>query len=150
MNTLQDIQDFLASKKMAVAGVSRDKKKFGYSVFSHLKQHGFEIAPINPNTSEIDGTPCFTSVKDLPEGTENLLVLTPKSKTLEVLSEAEQKGIKRIWIQQMSETPEVMEFTKGKDYSVISKKCIYMFSEPVSGIHRFHRGITKLFGQYPK
>jgi len=36
MTTLNEIQQFLAPKKIAIAGVSRNPKKFGGSVFREL------------------------------------------------------------------------------------------------------------------
>ena len=38
MATLNEIRKFLAPKKLAIAGVSRNPKKFGGSVFKELKE----------------------------------------------------------------------------------------------------------------
>jgi len=42
------IEAFLSSKKIAIAGVSRDSKKFGHTVFKELSLKGFDVYPINP------------------------------------------------------------------------------------------------------
>jgi len=38
MGKLQQIQDFIASEPIAMAGVSRDPRKFGFAEFRKLKE----------------------------------------------------------------------------------------------------------------
>ena len=144
------IESFLSSKKIAVAGVSRDTKKFGYSVFKELTAKGFDVYPINPNTDNIGGTPCFRGVSALPADIKNLLVVTPKDQTAAVVKEAVSNGITGIWIQQMSDTPEAIGVARETNVNLITKECILMWAEPVKSIHKFHRTIKRLFGLLPK
>jgi uncharacterized protein len=144
------IESFLSAKKIAIAGVSRNSKKFGYTVFQELSQKGFDVYPINPNTNSLGGTPCFQSISALPSDVRNLLILTPKDQTTGLVREAVSTGISGIWIQQMSETPEAIKFAEESKINLISKQCILMWLEPVKSIHRFHRNLKKLFGLLPK
>ena len=144
------IESFLSSKKIAIAGVSRNSRKFGYTVFKELSQKGFDVYPINPNTNSLGGTPCFQSVSALPSDVKNLLILTPKDQTNGLIREAVSTGISGIWIQQMSETPEAIQFAEENKVNLISKQCILMWLEPVKSIHKFHRNLKKLFGMLPK
>ena len=150
MVTLNEIQEFLSPKKMAVAGVSRNPKKFGAVVFNELKGKGFDVYPINPHVAEIYGQKCYNSVSELPGDVKNIYVVTPKTETSLVVSEAVKKGIEKIWIQQSSDTEEALKTAKDNNIPVIYKKCMFMFAEPVSGPHKFHRSIVKIFGRYPK
>jgi uncharacterized protein len=144
------INNFFKTKTLAIAGVSRNEKKFGNIVFRELQKKEYTVIPINPNTSEIDGQKCLKSVEELPSDIESLLITTPKRQTDEVLKQAIQKGIKNIWIQQMSETENTLKIAKEFDIEIIHHKCIFMFAKPVSGMHGFHRTILKIFGQLPK
>lgn len=144
------IESFLSSKKIAIAGVSRNSKKFGYTVFKELSLRGFDVYPINPNTSSLGGTPCFQNVSTLPPDVKNLLILTPKNQTAGLVLEAVTHGISDIWIQQMSETPEAIKVAEENNVNLTSKQCILMWIEPVKSIHRFHRNVKKLFGMLPK
>ncbi|MCX6282498.1 MAG: CoA-binding protein [Bacteroidetes bacterium] len=146
----KSIESFLAGRKLAIAGVSRDPKKFGHTVYLDLKKKGFELYPVNPVADFIEGTPFFHSVSALPIDVKHLLLVTPKSKTLEVLKEAIAKGIDNIWIQQMSETREALDYLNDKQVSLVAKQCILMWTEPVSSIHKFHRNIKRFFGALPK
>jgi predicted CoA-binding protein len=149
MTTQKQITDFLANDPIAMAGVSRNTKKFGYTAYKELKGKGLNLIPINPNTDEIDGEKSFRSVSDLPDNVKALLVFTKKDQTKLLVQEAKKKGIKHIWIQQMSDTPEAIAELNGTDINLITKQCIMMYHEPHS-IHKFHRGLKKLFGALPK
>jgi len=147
--TKKAIETFLGGKKLAVAGVSRDPKKFGHVVYSELKKKGFDVYPVNPSIDNLDGQPVFNSVAAIPADVQHLLVITPKKNTLDVIKQAVEKGISNIWIQQMSDTKESLDYLEGKPVSLISKQCILMWMEPVSGIHKFHRTIKRIFGALP-
>ncbi|MCX6266162.1 MAG: CoA-binding protein [Bacteroidetes bacterium] len=148
--TKASIDAFLSIRKVAIAGVSKDPKKFGHLVFKRLKEKGFDVYPINPGTDHIAGVPCFRSVGALPLNVHSLVILTPKKHTAEVVSEAIAKGIDNIWIQQMSDTQEAIDLIRGHPINLILKECILMHIDPVTGIHKFHRSLKKLFGSYPK
>ncbi len=150
MVTLNEIQKFLEPRKLAIAGASRNLKKFGGVVFNELQAKGFILYPVNPNAEEIQGVKCYKSVDELPSEVEHLLVLTPKEETDSVIQSAIQKGIKMIWIQQKSETIESVKIIEEAGIPVIHNKCIMMFATPVKGVHGFHRFLTKTFGGYPK
>ncbi len=150
MITKQMINDFLSPKKMAMAGVSRNPKKFGHQVYQDLLKKEFEILPINPKTSDINGIQCYNDVNTLPNDIENLYIITPKSQTTEIVKQAIDKKIKRIWIQQTSDNPEAVKLANDAGIELIYKKCILMFADPVSGPHKFHKFFVRLFGKLPK
>lgn len=144
------IENFFLPRKIAVAGVSRNPKKFGYVIFSELVKKGFELFPVNPNTDEIDGVKCYRQVTELPSEVKSLLIATPKSETDNALRGAINKGIPNIWVQQMSETADTIKIAEEYQVELIHHKCIFMFAEPVGGVHKFHRAMVKLFGGLPK
>ncbi len=148
--SLNDIQRFLAPKKLAIAGASRNPKKFGGMIIKELKERGFDIYPVNPNADEIQGIKCYHSVTELPNEVKHLLIATPKESITEVARQTVAKNIEMVWIQLMADTPEAVEIIQEANIPLINKKCIYMFVEPVKGPHNFHRFIVKLFGRYPK
>jgi uncharacterized protein len=146
----QLIDNFYKEKKIAIAGVSRNPKKFGYQVFNELVKKGYEILPINPKASSINDISCYPEIDSLPAGVESLLILTPKDQTDDILRKAINKGIKNIWVQQMSETSDTLKIAEEYQKEIIHHKCIFMFAEPVHSIHKFHRTMVKIFGGMPK
>ena len=144
------IKTFLESRKLAIAGVSRDQKKFGYTVLTKLKEIGFDLYLIHPDTDTLFGEPCYRNISDLPGDIDGLLIMTPKTETLGVVEDAVKKGIPNLWIQQMSETPESIEYAVSNKINLVAGQCILMFAEPVEGFHKFHRNLKKWFGMLPK
>lgn len=149
MVTQKQISDFLANDPIAAVGVSRNPKKFGYTVFKELRKKGLNLIPIHPNTEEIDGVKTVSSVLDLSENIQALYITTGKENTLEIVKQAKEKGIPHIWIQQTADTPEALAVFDGSDVNLIYKQCILMHHEPHS-IHKFHRKIMGFFGKLPK
>ena len=150
MITRKKIEGFLENKKLAIAGVSRNPKKFGHVVYEDLKKKGYQVLAVNPAAESINGDPSYKSVNDLPGDVKHLLILTPKQDTDAVLREAINKGITNIWVQQMSETADTIRIAEEYNIELITGKCIFMFAEPVAGIHKFHRTLMKWLGRLPK
>jgi predicted CoA-binding protein len=148
--TKAQIDTFLSGKRIAVAGVSRNPKKFGYQVLQSLTDNGYSVLPVNPLADTIYGITCYKSVEDLPGNVDSLLIITPKTETDKVLASAINKGIKNIWVQQASDTLETLRIAEEYQKEIIFGKCIFMFAEPVKSIHKFHRSLVKLFGGLPK
>jgi uncharacterized protein len=146
---LQPIVDFLDGKEFAIAGVSRNKSKFGYLIFKDLKERGFTLYPVNPNTNKIDEITSYPNIQSLPEHVKKLYIVTKQGQTRQLVEEAVNKGIQQIWIQQMSDTSEAVKVAEENGLRLITGECMYMHAEPVKSIHKFHRGIRKFFGSFP-
>jgi predicted CoA-binding protein len=149
MASLKQINEFLDSQPFALVGVSRNPKKFGYTAFKELKEKGMNLVPVNPEAVEIMGEKSYQNVKMLPSNVQGIIVLTKKENTASVIREAKEKGINQIWIQQMAESKEALDELKGSDINFITGECILMHYKP-NGIHKFHGGIKKFFGGFPK
>jgi uncharacterized protein len=149
MNTLKQINQFLDSQPIALVGVSRNPKKFGYAAFKELKEKGMKIIPVNPETDEIMGEKSYRNITSLPAEVKGVIVMTKKDKTASVVREAVAKGIKEIWIQQMADTKEALNELRGADINFITGECILMHYKPHS-IHKFHGNLKKFFRLFPK
>jgi len=149
MATLKQIEEFLGSGPIAMAGVSRNPKKFGFAAFKELKEKGMNVIPINPHADEIQGSKVYRDVKSLPDNVGGLIIMTKKQQTAGVIREAKEKGIKHLWIQQMAESKEVLKELEGSGINYITKECILMHYKPHS-IHKFHGAIRKFFRTFPR
>ena len=149
MATLKQIEEFLGSGPIAMAGVSRNPKKFGFAAFKELKEKGMNIIPVNPHADEIHGSKVYHDIKSLPDNVSGLIVMTGKSQTAGVIREAKEKGIKQIWLQQMAESKEALKELEGSGINYVVKECILMHYKP-HGIHIFHAAIRKFFRSFPR
>ncbi|MBB6482675.1 CoA-binding protein [Spirochaeta isovalerica] len=144
------IDKFFASKKYAIAGVSRNPHKFGTAIVRELAGKNIDVVGVNPHMTEVEGKPCFAAVSDLPGDVDALITTVKPEVTLSVVQAAYEKGIANLWMQQGSQSDEAIAFAESKGMNVIYKECVMMYCEPVESIHKFHRGMKKLFGGYHK
>jgi predicted CoA-binding protein len=149
MASLNQIETFLSSGPIAIAGVSRNPKKFGQMAFKELKEKGLNVIPVNPSATEILGVRAYPDVKSLPSDTGGLIIMTKKDQTASVIRDAKEKGIRNIWIQQSSDTKDAIRELEGSDINYITGECVLMHYKPHS-FHKFHRAINKFFGKFPK
>ena len=127
---MKSVARFLTLGKYAMAGVSRDPKKFGHVAFKELRQKGMDLVPVNPAAETIDGVKCFNSVSELPSDVRGIIFMTPKEETLSVAREAIAHGIKDLWIQQGAETKSIIAELEKEDINLIHHECIMMFWKP--------------------
>lgn len=146
---IKPILEFLDGREFAIAGVSRNKSKFGYLIFKDLKDRGFTLYPVNPKAGEIDDIKSYPDIQSLPEHVKKLYIVTKQGQTKQLVEDAVKKGIQQVWIQQMSDTSEAIKVAEENGISLITGECMYMHAEPVKSIHKFHRGIRKFFGSFP-
>ena len=149
MSARADVDDFLAQKTIAVVGVSRGGKKFGNTVLKDMREKGYRVFPINPNAESIDGERCYASLAVLPERPDGVITVVPPAATEEVVKQAKEAGIQRVWMQQGSESEKAIRFCRENGMTAIDGECILMFAEPAAFYHRFHRWIWKLLGKLP-
>ena len=55
--------------------------------------------------------------------------------------------MKQLWLQQGSQSPEVLAVARELGVNPISGKCILMYAQPVTSFHKWHRVFVKLTGQ---
>ena len=143
----KSIQDFINSKKIAIVGYSRGGKKFGNIAYKELQKKDYELYPVNPYETEIDGVKVYPDLSSIEEKIDGVFIAVPSAQAIAVLEEAHSLGVKNIWIQRGGESEEIINFAKNLGINIVTGKCILMYAEPVKSIHGFHRAIVKLFGK---
>jgi acyl-CoA synthetase (NDP forming) len=83
-----------APRGIAVAGASPKAANIGGRVLEALWLHQFAgaIAAVNPGHSEIAGTPCFPSLRDVPFAVDLVLVFVGAKRVADLVSEAADIG----------------------------------------------------------
>lgn len=145
----ESIESFLKLKNIAVIGVSSKSKGFGVAVYNHLKDNGYTVFAVNKNGGYSGNIKLYNTLAMIDQKVDGIITVVPPSETEIVLQEANELGIKNIWMQQGSESVNALEFCKENNIDVVHNECIMMFVEPVKSIHSFHRWINKIVGKYP-
>ena len=147
MASLAVIDDFLKQKRLAVVGVSRNPKEFSNGVFRKLKASGYEVLPVNRNASEVEGEPCYASVRDLPGPVDGVLVMVPATQSAAVVQDCQAAGVKRVWLHrgggQGAVSPEAVALARQAGMALVDGACPYMFLDK-AWFHRIHHFFTRL------
>ena len=144
----EEIVSFFKSDAIAVVGVSKSRMKFGSLAYRTLKSNGFQVYPVNHGLAEHDGDPCFATLSELPEQVDAVVVTVRPEKAVSIVSDAIRTGVKRMWFQQGGDFSSLASQAREAGLEVVSDKCLLMYAEPVTGIHRVHRFFAKLLKQY--
>ncbi|OPX83801.1 MAG: CoA binding domain protein [Pelotomaculum sp. PtaB.Bin104] len=150
MVTQAAVQDFLSQKTLAVIGVSRSKNKFSYRLYQELKAKGYQVFPVNPHMAELDGEPCFDSIKSIPHQVDGAVLVTPSGQTEKVIGEVIATGVRQVWIQQGAESAAAIAACARAGLNAIHHECLLMFAEPAGFPHNAHRFIWRVLGKMPK
>jgi predicted CoA-binding protein len=151
------VHDFLAQKRIAVAGVSRDKKSHPVGE-SHLRQTEEEWAwtysPVNPNMQTFEGDRCYPNLKSIPGGVDGVVIVTRPEVTERIVHDCGDAGVRRVWMHRSigkgsSVSTDAVEYCHQREITVIAGACPMMYGEGVDFGHTCLRWILKLTGGLP-
>jgi predicted CoA-binding protein len=148
------IDDFLAHKRIAFVGVSRNASDFSRQLWSELKRRGYDLIPVNPDAAEIDGVPCVPAVTAIEPAPDGALLLVPPEVTDRVVRDCAAAGIRRVWMFRAGGKGAVSEaavrFCSENDISLVAGECPFMFLEGAGLVHSLHGWWRKITGTYPR
>ena len=151
---LDTIENFLAHKRIAMVGVSRESKDFSVTLFKELRRRGYEVVPVNPKTSEVLGQPCFARVQEIQPPVEAALLMTSPDVTDEVVHDCAEAGIRRVWMYRAggrgAVSPQAVKFCREHGIELVPGQCPFMFWRDAGIGHRFHGLIRRITGHYPQ
>ena len=151
--SLPTIQDFLAQKRIAMIGSSRQPNSFSSKLFAELVRRGYDMVPVNPNATELNGRHCFAHIQDVQPPADAALLMTPPDATDTVVHDCAEAGVRRVWMYRATGHGAVSEhavaFCQARGMQLIAGECPLMFLPQGGAIHRFHGFIRKITGSYP-
>lgn len=75
----------MTAPRIAVVGASVHRHKFGNKCVRAYREAGFEVFPVNPHHSEIEGLTAYASLHDLPHRPDRISVYLPPAITRTLL-----------------------------------------------------------------
>jgi uncharacterized protein len=150
------VDDFLGQKRIAVAGVSRNKSHHPAAnlIYRRLKTTGHDVFAVNPHMQTFDGDRCYPDVSSIPGGVDGVVIVTRPDVTERVVHQCSDAGVRRVWMHQSlakgsSVSPAAVEYCRQNDISVIAGACPMMYGAGVDFGHTCMRWILKLTGGLP-
>lgn len=151
--SLDTIQAFLAHKRLAMVGVSRDSKDFSIMLFREFLGRGYDVIPVNPKAQTVLEKPCFARLQNIQPPVKAALLMTSKDISEAVAKDCLEAGVKQVWIYGpgtgRTDSEKAAAFCREHGIEVIAGECPFMFF-PENRFHKLHGWIRKISGSFPK
>jgi predicted CoA-binding protein len=147
------VAEFLAGRRIVVAGVSRSTGQAANAVFRKLRAAGYEVLPVNPAASEVEGAGCYPDLASIGGRVDGVVIATHPDAAIEVVRQCGAAGVKHVWFHrsfgQGSVSREAVRECEARSIACIVGGCPLMYCEPVDLAHRCMRWMLRLRGRVP-
>ena len=150
----QAAEEFLASQRIAVTGVSRTPHGHGSNiVYKRLRDRGYEVFAVNPNADHVEGDPCYPDLRSIPGGVEAVVIGTRPERAEATMRECRYLGITHVWMHRLngpgSVSAAATEYGRQHGITVIDGGCPLMFGRTADPGHKLARFMFSLVGHVP-
>jgi len=150
------VDEFLAQKRIAVAGVSRNSSQHpvGSVIYRRLKTTGHDVFAVNPQMRTFEGDRCYPDLQSIPGGVDGVVIITRPATTDRIVRDCNDAGVPRVWMHQSlgkgsSVSPEAVEYCRRHGISVIAGACPMMYGDGADFGHTCMRWILRVTGGLP-
>ncbi len=148
------VADFLSGKRLAVAGVSRGTSSAANPVYRKLRACGYEVFPVNPNASEVEGARCYPDLASIPGDIDGVVIATHPDVSAAIARQALERRIRRVWFHRSfgngSVSASAVQECARAGVPCIAGGCPLMYCEPVDFFHRCMRAWLAWRGRLPR
>ena len=149
----RSVSDFLAQRRLVVAGVSREPGQAANAVYRKLRGAGYEVFPVNPQASEVEGVRCYPGLDSVPGPIDGVVVATPPAVSIEVVRQCAALGVPRVWLHRSfgegSVSAEAVRECEARGIRCLVGGCPLMYCDPVDPGHRWMRWLLRWRGRLP-
>jgi predicted CoA-binding protein len=140
--------EFLAHKRIAVTGVSREPKSHGSNtVYRRLRERGYDVFAVNPNAKEVEGDRSYESLKAIPGGVEAVVIGTRPERAEATMRECAELGIRHVWMHWgpggSSVSKAATDYGREHGVTVIDGGCPLMFGATSDFGHKVMRRVLR-------
>ena len=156
MGTMKETAtEFLAHKRVAVTGVSRQPANHGSNVvYKRLRERGFEVFAVNPNADAVEGDRCYADLKSVPVDLEWVVIGTRPETAEDTMRECVDLGISRVWMHRSfgegSVSDAATAFGLEHGVQVIDGGCPCMYDPVADPAHKVMRTMLQLTRKLPR
>jgi predicted CoA-binding protein len=145
--------EFLAHRRVAVAGVSASKPNAANGIYKRLRAEGYKVFAINPNADAVEGDVCYRSLSSLPVDVDGVIVGTHPAQSIDVARDCIAAGIQRIWFHHTfgagSYSTEAVALCEAAGLAVIAGGCPMMHLSRIDRPHRWFKWYFNKKGKLP-
>jgi uncharacterized protein len=113
------------TRSVAIVGASGDPLRPSYGVWQYVKSASdYELYLVNPTIGEVDGTPVYPSLADLPVVPDLVDVFRRHEYLPAVLQDAIKVGAKTLWLQSGLSHAQVARDGEAAGLQVVMDRCL--------------------------
>lgn len=152
MSQFNDLaNEFLAQKRIAVAGVSRNEKETANGIYRLFRDKGYTVFAVNPNAETVEGDPCYPAMQAIPGGVDGAMIVTSPAVTEQVVQDCVAAGVPRVWMHNNTFMPSSVSdkataVCRENNIVVIDGGCPMMFFDP---FHKCMKWVLNAMGRLP-
>ena len=121
----EDIKRILTTyKRIAVVGMSKNQEKDAHNIPMYLKREGYEIIPVNPTATEIEGMKAYPSLSSVPFDFDVVQIFRPSADVPPIVDQAIKTKAKVIWMQLGIGNEEAAKKARAAGKTVIQNRCM--------------------------
>jgi uncharacterized protein len=147
------VAQFLRSRRLAIAGVSRHSGQAANAVYRKLRDSGYEVFPVNPNATETEGAQCYPDLASIPVRIDGVVVATHPRVSVELVRQCGERGVGQVWLHrsfgQGSVSTDAIRECKARGIKCLVGGCPLMYCEPIDFGHRCMRWWLRMQGRVP-
>ena len=117
-------QILVATKTIAVVGLSSNPMRASHDVAAYLKAAGYRIIPVNPNETEVLGEKAYARLEDIPEPVDIVDVFRRAEELPAVANSAIAIKAKVLWMQLGIENAAAAENARAAGLVVVENACL--------------------------
>ena len=137
---IENMEKMLAPRSVAVVGASEKPASVGSLVMNNLLGGGYQgqVFPINPNYADISGYRAYTSVSEIPEAADLVIVATPIHTVAGIVADCAARGCggaviisaggKETGEKGASMESQIQASVRESDFRVIGPNCLGIIS----------------------
>lgn len=148
------IEAFLAVKRFAFVGVSRQAMDFSRAVFAEFVKRGYDVVPVNPNAALIEDLRCYPVIEEVQPPVEAAFLMLPAASLSRAVERCASAGVRRLWIHRGAgrgaQTQAAVDLAGKHGMVVVAGECPLMWLPNALWIHRAHRALRQITGTLPR
>jgi predicted CoA-binding protein len=124
MNDRQLEKLLTSAKTIAVVGHSADPSRTSYQIAAFLRRAGYNVIPVNPTVTEIDGQPCYAALADVPQPIDIVNVFRRSEYLPDIVREAVAVEAGAVWAQLGVEHRDAISIAQESGMPLVMDRCI--------------------------
>lgn len=149
----EQANEFLEQRRIAVVGVSRSGSEAANIIYRKLRDTGYEVFAVNPNTETVEGDPSYPLLSAIEGGVDVVVIATHPDVTPDVVRDCAASGARRVWMHRAfgpgSVSDEAIALCHEHGIDVIPGGCPMMYLDNADLGHRCMRWILGKMGKLP-